>query len=139
MPPRVRIGRMQHRAGIGVHDDVRVWRGARLIAGNRENSSNKTEHTPTKPVLGSGPDSRHDESPVLVPTWARPEGAPTPLSYRGGAIGRVKKGGFLIFFRPFGAVPCPATGKWTETAAKPSSFPLTATIHDARGRPLQIR
>src|SRR5215212_1001737 len=43
-----------------------------------------------------------------------PFGAPTPLSCRGGAIGRGKKGGFLNFSRPFLAPSRDPSGRGGE-------------------------
>ncbi len=79
MSLRVGIGRMQHIAGIGIDHDVRVGRGKRAIARYRENSSNKTEHTPTKPVMGSGPDPQHDISPVPRSPSRSVRSADTPV------------------------------------------------------------
>src|SRR5262249_59341110 len=66
----------------------------------RKKSNNKTAQTAPMPVPGSGPDPQHDIAPVLVPLRAPCE-ALTPLSCRGEAIGRVKKGGFLTFVPTF--------------------------------------
>jgi len=78
MSPGVRIGLVQHLAGIGVHNEIRVGRGARGITRQDDDRSSKTAYAETKPMTGSDTVTQHGIPPSSSPLALLSLSAGTP-------------------------------------------------------------